>query len=294
MKVIKPTALGDAMLVSSSATETVATYNAATDYALNDQVVFGNAIYSAIQTPNSGNTPGSAPLFWLRVGPTNRWAMFDAELSTQTAQATSLTLVIKPGYVNSLGLFGLEGTALVVTVRNGLTGPIVYGPKTIDLDGTLITNLYEYIYEPSVQRGEAVLTDLPTYADAHITVSITSEGVAKCGNLLLGQFYILGETQYGASAGIIDYSRKDTDAFGVSSFVRRKFSKRASVRLMLNNDQLNKVQSVLADLRATPCAWIGTDALGYEPLTLFGFYRDFSIDIEYVNMSYCNLEIEGL
>jgi len=64
--------------------------------------------------------------------------------------------------------------------------------------------------------------------------------------------------------------------------------------MMLPNTKLNKVQRVLADLRATPCAWIGTDVAGYEPLTLYGFYRDFSIDVAYPTTSYCSLEIEGL
>lgn len=294
MKVVKPVPITDAMFVSSTAPEAdYAAYSAGTNYAVGARVIDLHKVWESVQTPNTGNTPGLFPLYWAEISPTNRWAMFDSEISTQTALASPLTVVIKPGYTNSLALFGLEGTTLTVTVRDALAGNVVYS-RTQSLDGTVIADWYQYYFEPAVQLGEVVLTDLPPYLDAHITISISGTGTVKCGILAVGSVYVLGHTQYGASAGIIDYSRKDTSASGTTTFVKRKYSKRVSVSLMLDNAQLNKVQRVLADLRATPCPWVGTDAAGFEPLTLFGFYRDFSIDVAYATMSYCSLEIEGL
>ena len=294
MKVIKPVPIADAQFVSSTAPETDhPAYAAGTNYAVGARVIYLHKIWQSVQTPNTGNTPGTNALYWAEIAPTNRWAMLDTEISTQTALASPLSVVIKPGYVNSLALFALEGTRLDVTVRDGLAGPVVY-TATKSLDGTLIADWYQYFFEPSVQLGEVVLTDLPPYGDAHVTVTVSGAGTVKCGSLTAGTFYALGDAQYGASAGIIDYSRKDTSAAGVTTLVKRKFSKRMSVQLSLDNAQMNKVQRVLADLRATPCVWIGTDAAGYEPLTVFGFYRDFSIDVAYPTYSFCNLEIEGL
>ncbi len=294
MKVVKPVAITDVQFVSSTAPETdYAVYNPATNYAVGARTIYQHVIWESVQTPNTGNTPGTDALYWATVAPTNRWAMFDTEVSTQTSVASPLTVVVKPGYVNSLALFGLEGTTLDVTVRDGLAGAVVYS-ATRTLDGTVLADWYQYFFEPSVQLGEVVLTDLPPYGNAHVTASISGAGTVKCGSLIVGTVYDLGGTRYGASAGIVDYSRKDTSATGVTTFVRRKFSKRMSAPLWLDSGQLNKVQRVLADLRATPCVWIGTDVPGYEPLTVFGFYRDFSLDIAYPTVSYCNLEIEGL
>lgn len=295
MKVIKPVTIGAAVLVSSNAVETQAEYDPAATYALGDRVRLASKsrIYECVQAPSIGHAPDVNPLWWSIAGPTNRSAMFDDEVGTQTVQASPLTVVLKPGYVNSLALFGVEGAQLEVVVRNGLEGPVVYS-RTINLDGTVISDWYQYFFEPSVQLGEVVLTDIPPYGDAHITVTLTGPGLVKCGSLVVGTFYTLGDTQYGASFGIIDYSRKDTSATGATTFVRRSFSKRMSVPLMLPTAQINKVQRVLADLRATPCAWIGVDGPGFEPLTVFGFYRDFSIDVAYAAESLCNLEIEGL
>ena len=295
MKVVKPTTLTAAMLVSTDAAETYSAWNAATAYVLDDIVLRTTTerLYQRLVAGTTATAPESDTTNWLDIAPSNKWAMFDGEISTATTKSTSLTVVLKPGYVNSLALFGLVGSNLAVTVRDALAGNIVY-TLSQDLDGTIIADWYQYFFEPVVQLAEVVLTDLPPYGDAHITVVLTGTGTVECGICLVGTFYTLGDTQYGASVGIIDYSRKVTDEFGITTFVRRAYSKRMSAKLMLDNVQMNKVQRVLADLRATPCAWIGVDDTTYAPLVIYGFYKDFSIDVAYPTMSYCALEVEGL
>ena len=295
MKVVEPTTLTAAMLVSTDAAETYSAWNAATAYALNDIVLRTTTerLYQRLVAGTTATAPESDTVNWLDIAPSNKWAMFDGEISTATTKSTSLTVVLKPGYVNSLALFGLVGSNLAVTVRDALAGNIVY-TLSQDLDGTIIADWYQYFFEPVVQLAEVVLTDLPPYGDAHITVVLTGTGTVECGICLVGTFYTLGDTQYGASVGIIDYSRKVTDEFGVTTFVRRAYSKRMSAKLMLDNVQMNKVQRVLADLRATPCAWIGADDVTYAPLVVYGFYKDFSIEVAYPTASYCSLEVEGL
>ena len=295
MKVVKPTTLTAAMLVSTDAAETYSAWNAATAYVLDDIVLRTTTerLYQRLVAGTTATAPESDTTNWLDIAPSNKWAMFDGEISTVTTKSTSLTVVLKPGYVNSLALFGLVGSNLSVTVRDALAGNIVY-TLSQDLDGTIIADWYQYFFEPVVQLAEVVLTDLPPYGDAHITVVLTGTGTVECGICLAGTFYTLGDTQYGASVGIIDYSRKETDAFGVTTFVRRAYSKRMTAKLMLDNVQMNKVQRVLADLRATPCAWIGADDATYAPLQVYGFYKDFSIEVAYPTASYCSLEVEGL
>jgi hypothetical protein len=296
MKAVKPTLITAAMLVSTTATEVYSAWNPVTSYALDDIVLLTSTqrLYQRLVPGTTATSPELDTTNWLDIGPTNKWAMFDSEISTLTTATTTLTTVLAPGYVNSLALFGLVGQTLTVTVRDGLAGPVVYGPEVITLDGTIISDWYMYFFEPSVQLAEVVLTDLVPYQDAHITITLDGTGTVECGICLIGTFYTLGDTEFGATVSIIDYSRKETDTFGVTTFVRRAYSKRMNARMMLDTAQINKVQRVLADLRATPCAWIGTDESGFEPLTVYGFYRDFSIDVAYPTKSYCSLEIEGL
>ena len=296
MKVIKPVAVTDAVLISSTAPETDhAAWAAGTAYSVGNRVIRTSThrIYERLIAGTTATAPELDSVNWIDIAPTNRWAMFDGEVSTQTALTSPLTVVIKPGLVNGLALFGLSGTTLVVTVRDGLAGPVVY-TRTIGLDGTVIADWYQYFFEQYDQRAEVVLTNLPPYSTSHITISVTGGGTVSIGVVAAGTVYFIGDTQQDASVSIIDYSRKETDAFGFTTFVRRAYSKRMNLRLLLTNSQLNKVQRVLADLRASPAAWVGTDVAGYEPLTVYGFYKDFSIDIAYAQLSYCSIEIEGL
>lgn len=295
MKVIKPVSIGRDQLVSSSVPEDdYPTYSPTTDYAVGDRVEYQSKVYECVQAPNVGNTPGEAPLYWALSGPTNRWAMFDSEVSTQTRGESPLQVVVRPGLVNSLALLELVGTKVHVIGRDGLGGPVLYETERT-LEGSMVTNWYEYFFEPFSPLSELVLTDLPAYGSLHLDVSIIAPGAeVACGAMVCGTAYFIGDAEYGGSAGIIDYSRKETSETGVTTFRRRRFSRRMSQRLWLDSARFAAVYRLLSGLRATPCVWIGADAEGYGPLTIYGFYRDFSIDIAYPMVKFCNLEIEGL
>lgn len=295
MKVIKPVTITSSNLVSTTAAETYSAWNGATAYTAGDIVLRTTTqrLYERLISGTTATEPENDTTNWLDIAPSNKWAMFDNYVSTQTAATSPLTVVIKPGLVNGLALFGLVGTSLTVTVRDGLAGPVVY-TTTISLEDSVVSDWYQYFFEPFTQLAEVVLTDLPPYGDAHITVSVTGSGTVKCGILAVGTTYAVGETQAGASVSITDYSRKVTDEFGTTTFVRRAYSRKMSATTWIASASMNKVMQVLADLRALPCVWIGTTVEGLEPLTVFGFYKDFSIDVAYPTTSFCSMEIEGL
>jgi hypothetical protein len=294
MKVIKPTAFVEAShLVSSSATESVAAWSSATSYASGATVRTGGRLYQSLVASNLNNNPPSTPLAWADIGPDNTHAMFDGQISTATTATGSLVVTLSPGVCNSVALLGLVGSSARIKLLDAPSGNTVYD-KTVTLEGSIVTDWYQYFYETFVQLDQVVLTDLPPYGSSRLTVTLTGGGAVQIGQLLFGAVYQLGDMQYGASAGITDYSRKDTDDFGKTTFVRRAYSKRLTGRLMLDLIQLNKVQRVLSDLRATPAVWIGVEDGAYLPLTVYGYYKDFSIEVSYPTTSYCSLEIEGL
>lgn len=251
-------------------------------------------LYQRLTTGSSGLPPENDSENWTAIGPVNEWALFDREVSTKSLADATLSVTIKPGYVNSLSLFGLQGYEVTVTVRDGESGPIVYGPKTVGLDTTIIADWYQYYYEPAVSLESVSLTDLPPYQNAHITVEVTGTGQVSLGLLDVGTFYDLGGTSYGATYSIVDYSRKEVDEFGGSKFVKRGFAKRLSAKSMFRNVELNKISSVLSQLRATPCAWSVTDEQGLESINIFGWYEDMDIEVPYPQHSYCSITIQGL
>jgi hypothetical protein len=298
MKVIKPITVTDAMILASNATETYSAWSSGTTYSKDQKVDYGSHYYNSLVNSNLNNIPdvvGST--YWEQIGPDNKHAMFDGQVSTETTKATSpLTVTIETGIVNSVAMVGLTGSSVTITVRDNGASPPVY-TRTVGLDGTIITDWYMYFFEPFVQLGEVVLTDLPPYLNAEVTMSLTGGGAVAIGELIFGTVYTLGDDalEQGASVGIIDYSRKDTDVdTGVTTFTRRAFSKRMSGQFLVNNTSINGVQRILADIRAVPSVYIGSEDTTYAPLVVYGFYRDFSIDIAYPTKSWCRVEVEGL
>lgn len=278
-------------------------YSATYAYMVDDKVVHNGSLWSAkvaglLNTPTLANTTQWDRIVadytsqkWLEIGPSNRYAMFDDQVSTQTFSSSPLEVVLETGRINSLALVGLSGSSVTVVAVTGTTE--IYS-GTFELDAAIITDWYQYYYEEATPITEIVIGGIPPYSQTRVTITVEGVGQVALGNISFGTSYDLGSTEYGATAGITDYSTKDTDDFGVTSFVRRDFAKRMSAKLMLDNVQLRKVQSVLAELRATPCVWVGTDDETYAPLVVYGFYREFSLEIAYPTKSYCSLDIEGL
>jgi hypothetical protein len=297
MKVIKPTTITDAMIVASNAVEAHAAWLVGTTYAKDAMVDFGQHYYISLVNSNTGNLPDAVgSTFWEQTGPDNKHAMFDNQISTATTSSSPLVVTIAPGIANAVAMLGLVGTSVTVTMTDGAGGPTVY-TRTVDLDGTIITDWYMYFFEPFVQLGEVVLTDLPPYSNGRITMTLTSGGSVAIGEFLAGAVYEIGETdlEQGATIGIIDYSRKDTDpTTGVVTFVPRAYSKRMSGQFLVANGAISGVQQILASIRATPSVYIGSEGADYSALIVYGFYRDFSIDIAYPTHSWCRIEVEGL
>ena len=298
MKVIKPVEFQSSMLLSTTATESNPTWSSATTYAKDAIVVYGTRLYISLQATNLNKQPDllTSAAWWSDYGPANRYAMFDRTVSGATTAGTSMTVVIQPGVaIDAIALINLNADVAKVTVRNGAGGAIVY-EYTGGLSGTTVTDWYQYFfYDPLLKRSQLIFSQIPPYVNCHITIEFTSSTTTAIGECIFGTLTEIGMTQFGANAGIIDFSRKNTDDFGTITFVERAYSKRLSAQVIVKNVQLNRVQQLLYSLRASPSVWIASDNPTYEEaLIVYGFYKDFSMDIAYPEYAMCNIEIEGL
>ncbi|MBK9363005.1 MAG: hypothetical protein IPM99_18825 [Rubrivivax sp.] len=298
MKVLSPLTITPGMLTSSTLAETdYSAWNSGTTYAAAARVVYDHKVWESAQAGNTNKVPGAAAsaTWWLEVGPTNRWAMFDGSVSTASADAADIEVVVTPNaIVDAVAVVAGVGESVRVQMHDGATS--VYD-QTQSLDSTPISDWEDYFFADQVLAGELLFAGLPRYLSAAITVTLaaTPSGQASCGALLLGRLHELGQTQTDASAGITDYSRKETDDWGNTLLMQRSYAKRSQQRMVLDTDDLRRVQALLAGLRATPALWIGDDDTDrFAPLAVFGWYRSFAIDIPGPVLSFCTLEIEGL
>lgn len=297
MSVISPNAITSAMLASSTVPENdFPAWNAGTSYAVDAKVirVETHRIYRCVIAGIDGTPPELAPTRWIDIGPTNRWAMFDNAVGTLTSATGSIQVVLRPGAVGGVALLELAGKEASVVMKDAPGGATIYS-KTVVLDGSLIDSFYAWFYEDYKQLTDFVLTGLPVhFVSNELTIKITGSSTVSCGVCHMGPVIEIGGTKSGASVGIVDYSRKEVDAFGNYSITKRAFSKRADMQLVTDAGRFNQIYRSLAAIRSTPCIFIATESQGFEPLIVYGFYKDFSIDVAYSSHHLCNLSIEGL
>lgn len=296
MKVIRPIEITPAKILSSSATEIYSAWSSATTYADGNKVLYNNRIYESLIDTNLNKQPDTNPTAWLDIAPSNKTAMFDQVVNTQTTATTSLTVTFQPGMIfNSAAFLNIQGNSINVQVKTSPTGSVVYN-QTIGLDDTDIFDWYGYFFEPFDVRTEVVFQNIPPYTDGVVIVAITGAtgSTVAIGNSTVGNLVEIGGTQYGLNYGIRDYSVKETDIFGNIKVIQRAFSKRMSPTIFVDNTRLNYVGKVLESIRSTPTVFIATDDTRFEGTIILGFLKDWNIEINYPTHSLISAEIEGL
>ena len=298
MKFLAPLTIADAMLISSTVAETdYAAWNAATAYTLGQRCIRTTAtthkIYERIVAGTTATAPESDTTNWVEIGPTNRWKMFDQSVGSVTSKATSIVVVLASGEVtDSLALLDVSASSVRVVMADGAAGPTVFD-ETYDMgDTATLIDWYDYFFAPIELQTELIVETLPPYSSGRITVTVTAPTTAEVGTMALGTMVELGSTRMGTGLGIIDYSRKETDAYGVTSVVERSYAKRMDVPVLVERTRMNFVTRSLAAARAVPCVWIASDL--YSSLIIYGFYKDWSLNIPYPDYSEMNLTVEGL
>jgi hypothetical protein len=297
MKVVRPVAITDSEFVSSTLTEAEhSAWSSATTYALAARVIHEHYIYESLQGSNTNHTPTgeTSDAWWLEIGPTNRWAMFDQQINTGSSDSSPITVVVAPGYINSVVLLDVEADTATVTMHDGATEVFT---STVRLVESNIATWTDYFFEPFTYATQKIIDGLPYYLNGQVTVTVTkTSGTARVGGVVFGNSFEIGDVLTGARAGITSYSRIEQNTFGVTQIVRRLSAKRMSLNLKLDTSSFKRVHALLTELDSVPCVWVAEPDYSdkYAPLTIFGYARDFQIEVPGPVFCYCSLEIQGM
>jgi hypothetical protein len=230
---------------------------------------------------------------WLELGSTNRWKMFDQSISAPTTNADEIEVVLQQSErVNSVAVLNVSAAQVQVVMTDPTDG-VVYDETVSLVSDSGIQDWYAYFFEPIVRLSDQVFTDLPPYAAATLTVTLTDTGsTVSCGELVAGLSREIGGTNYGAELGIQDYSVKTRDDFGNFTILEREYSRRGVFSLWLDAGFTDELFELLSSYRATPIVYIGSDDL--RSSIIFGFFKDFNVELAYPSITLCSIEIEGL
>lgn len=253
-----------------------------TTYVVGDRVYSASThkVYESLKDANVGKDPTveanrttatGVGTWWFEVGPTNRTAMFDGLVSTQTSAASPLVITLTPDAFNGFALFGVDADTMTVVVKDAPGGNVIYSETNTPLEGSMPADYYEYFFDRYRPLTQVIRTDLDPYGSSEITLTLTkATGPVKLGMFAIGDLRPVGIPQRDAEVTPEDFSRIKTDGFGNTYVKKGPNATGLSISAVLDLDLAGSVLQTFKDVLGTPCVVVGSKANMFEWITVFG------------------------
>jgi hypothetical protein len=243
-----------------------AAYSSGSTYAKENIVsdLVAHQLYQSLQAGNTGKALTDTA-WWLPLGATNRWKMFDKAVNSQTTAPDTVSVGIIPGeLVNTLTLLNVSGASVTVSQsESGYT-------RTRSLVTHAVLSWYDFYYQEPLWVGDTVFDDIPPYINSTLTVTVNSPGnQAAFGGWFLGRAKFVGTTQWELTAGILSYSTSSTDKFGNTTLVKRDNAKKMNFEVEIPKGYEDEVYRFLRSVDNTEMVaiastdWAMTLSYGY-------------------------------
>jgi uncharacterized protein (DUF2141 family) len=294
MKIIRPIRTICDHIISSNVPLVEPLYNPATTYSKGNKVTdspCGASVYESLANSNTGN-PLTDATKWLPIGASNYYAMFDDKNGSQTTNPNTIEIEVEFfSLVNSVALINVEANTARFEAWDANDVKIL--DQTIQLRDYGRIDYYDYFTREIEFIDRYVSFDIPTIRQGRGKLTLSNTGlIAKLGGLIYGNQYAIGETQWGSSLGIRDFSTKEDDDFGNYVIVQRGFRDKIDADVFIQLNRVANVRKILTQYRATPVVWSGGDE--NNTLVTYGYYKDFSVILSTPAGADCAIQIEGL
>jgi len=299
MKVVAPIEIGQATITSYNvAASPNAPWVSTKTYGVGEKVVVGQYDFESLVAGNVGNDPTTdGGVKWLRLNPSNRWAMFNKKkgnvwlVGTKTTNPDTIDITFAPGRViNSIGMVGV--VADKVTVQMIVGGSVVYTRELIMSSKTAV-DWYDYYYGDFVTRDNLAYTDLPAYAGASVRVIVDNTGeVAEVGMMVVGQQASIGWAVWGTSSGFENYSLTKIDDFGEITQTPRGLRDLVDFDCRNYKNQNGNMNRILKPLKDSAALYIGSEDI--DSTIIIGKLEDFKMTFANVALVEYSLSVLSL
>lgn len=296
LRITDPLALGPAQLLDTDVPESdYPAFDELATYSLGDRTIAGHDIYESAQDANTGHPPlaQTDSDWWLWVGKTNRWSMFDLEADKPTVHPGGFWYEFQPGNaVDAVHLLGIvDGFSWRVRLTDPVAG-LVYDSGELAIGWTIQEpNWWELVYGVYVDVRQTFVRGLPAYPQAVLRIDVVGGAACAVSALLVGQERTFGRgVRLGFRAEMRDAIKRDRNRWGDLRLRRAAWWDTHSLVLVIDNRELDSLREFLRDRRATVMHWSSsarwntTQLLGFctrsAPLISYSTDTDFSIEIE--------------
>ena len=267
-------------------------------YDIGDQVVVSSAHkkYEAVAITDDSPIDGvnATSQTWVEVSATNKFAMFDYKINTQSIMPATGIITFTPGETcTNVALFGLEDiTRVYVQVReDNLGGAIIYDKFQ---DTAIDSPIEDSLVNDDFLADKLLFDDLPVYATPFIRITFESSVTdIKVGDIVIGNARSLGVVNYQSSTSRTSYDTVKIDTFGNEVIVSRPSAEYTSFEVSVTPQFADYVERILKGSLNQPRVWVGTKA-NDERLFTFGRYERSPIIYSSPSKYDTNLKIRGL
>lgn len=275
-------------------TDNVLAYSPTKSYKVGEQSYLGQNIYKSTTDNNLGNAPSGDErpnTFWVYMGKLNPFRLHDGINSTQTiSNGSGLEVIFETiNLHDAIVLTNTEAKSITVTKSSGEV-------IKINLVAKESTGWWEFFFGKDFVTRRDKLINLGKSVNGKLILKFEAvDGAVKVGNILVGKRKFLGESLYGVTAGIMDFSNFEQDKFGNMQISPRGSAKVIDAQFIIENKNVDFVYRELAAIAGTPSAFIVDDReKSYDTYTTFGVLKEFNILFSDYQMSRGNISIRGL
>ena len=276
-------------------------------YNFRDELRDGNFIYkyAGINGTNTELSPSViyerdkelAPI-WVLTRPTNYFALLDDKSSTQTENAESLVFEVLNGRYETFSLLNLEAQSVMIELID-ITTAEIYQTINFDLlDRSDRIDALSHYFNPIKLKTNVYADNIYLLGNTKLKVTILNGGdIAKCGRLIFGRSYYIGETQYdGATLDLQSFSRFETDTFGNTDLKQGNSIRTAKYNVKIPTNKIISVYDKRIEYDAIPLLFIADESSNskLENLLLFGYFVSSPISIKNPVNSNIPVDIKGL
>ena len=304
MIVVKPNLMTDALFVSASSNvpeNDNTLWDVGVANSVGDKVMMTTGVHknfecliaNTTENPSLAPVNGSGDFYWLDLGATNRWAMFDEVIGNQTSQASSIVFkVTSTSVINTIGLLNIKGASVNIT---GVSSSLVefYNKDFSILSNENVFDGYSYFFAEFIEKEDIIAVNIPPYLGASFTITITGTSTVALGEFVYGSEYDLGFSLVGAQPFIESFSTVTRDTFGKVTQTTRSNTKGMSIDTAVPTSRINNIHKEMRNLIDINALWVGST--DNSALIIYGIMSQYSPAFGTDgSLSFTNYEITGL
>lgn len=279
-----------------------------TEYQAKQTVVYENHIYRSIVNNNIGVTPDLNTGKWLLFGVDNAFASIDLRSHTKSIIDDGLEYieyVFEAVGFTYLGFSQIQGSLLEIWEYDSAGVEVKHTNHPIGQERVNAISWYTYFYNPIPDHGnlgkgkpvDFLYRNInTTTAKIKIRVHKNTDNYASLSAMVGGKASDVGATQYGVEVGLIDYTEKETDKYGITTLKKRDAKETMVLNMKSPAKHSQLIKREVKEHLGMSLMFIADPSVDtlFENLIIFGYILDYKMYLNNGVTSESTMHIEEI